>query len=238
MCKILSKMLDVCLVEKDVKRAMQVANMGNTFFQMVNIDGEDTKLYLNSQLSQHDIWQARQFWEDALMQGVAEQFDMVPEVQWDELTPDALREAVLRVHNTVYGQLGSISLNMKGAGMEKSEVVSFVTGICRRSQLTEEQVRDRAHDFAQYVSVTVAVLLAFRSNPSCCGTSTRSSRSLSRARGPPRAAHQASLPAPSMPTPPRRSHMARKNGRLPVMILTCYSERKRRGVMFASLSIL
>src|SRR5690554_7823152 len=26
---------------------------------------------------------------------------MVPEVQWDDLGPDALREAVLRVHNTV-----------------------------------------------------------------------------------------------------------------------------------------
>ena len=33
--------------------------------------------------------------------GIAEQFDMVPEVRWDELGPDALREAVIRVHNTV-----------------------------------------------------------------------------------------------------------------------------------------
>lgn len=63
-------MLDVCLVEKDVKRAMQVTNMGNTFFQIVTVDGEETKEYLNSQLSRHEIWQTRQFWEDALMQGL------------------------------------------------------------------------------------------------------------------------------------------------------------------------
>lgn len=35
------------------------------------------------------------------MSGVAEQFDLLPEVRWDDLGPDALREAVLRVHNTV-----------------------------------------------------------------------------------------------------------------------------------------
>ena len=39
----------------------------------------------------------------------------------------------------MFGQLGSISLNMKGAGMAKAEVIAFVTGICKRSQLTEDQ---------------------------------------------------------------------------------------------------
>ena len=68
-CKILTKLLDICLVEKDVKRAMQATNMGNTFFKTVVVDGEEAKEYLNSELSSHSIWQTRQFWEDALMQG-------------------------------------------------------------------------------------------------------------------------------------------------------------------------
>ena len=49
---------------------MQATNMGNTFFKTVVVDGEETKEYLNSELSSHSIWQTRQFWEDALMQGM------------------------------------------------------------------------------------------------------------------------------------------------------------------------
>jgi hypothetical protein len=42
--------------------------------------------------------------------------------QWDELSPEALREAVISVHNMIFGQLGSLSMTMLEQGLTKEEV--------------------------------------------------------------------------------------------------------------------
>jgi hypothetical protein len=127
--KVLVDLLDICVTERDVKSAMQASNMGNTFFEGTEED-VGTREYLHKVFKDHQIWRTRHFWEDALMQGtycwrptlhqpsqvsgVAEQFDVFPSVQWDELSPEELKEAVLRVHNTVLSRAPMFRINHTG----------------------------------------------------------------------------------------------------------------------------
>lgn len=57
----------------------------------------DHKCYIQheSEIHQHKLWRLDGFWEDALLQGVQAQMDMMEAVLWDELEPDHLKEKVI-----------------------------------------------------------------------------------------------------------------------------------------------
>lgn len=62
------------------------------------------------------------FWETALKEDIFQQLDKSPVEPWDELSPEALREAVINIHSMVYGQLGSLAMTMNEQGLTKNEV--------------------------------------------------------------------------------------------------------------------
>lgn len=149
----LTQLLDKCMDKHDVRAAQQTMQMGNTFFRTSKVSTptatheatdaltRQEKHYLLAQIRAHPIWRSPKFWEEALMLGVADQFDLCPQAAaWESLHGDALREAVMRVHNTVFGQLGSLAFNMAECGVPRAEIYSFVMTMCERTQLGEDQV--------------------------------------------------------------------------------------------------
>lgn len=58
---------------------------------------------------------------------------------WEELSGEALREQVVRVHNLVFAQLASLALHMRECGVPVAEVKAFVATLAGRTQLGEEQ---------------------------------------------------------------------------------------------------
>ncbi len=82
------------------------------------------KRYLQAEakLNGHPIWRKAGFWELALQEGILAQMDLNERTVWDELNPEALREAVIGVHNIVFGQLGTLSFAMHDLGLSAEEV--------------------------------------------------------------------------------------------------------------------
>jgi len=75
------------------------------------------------------------------MMGVADQLDLCPQVvPWEELSEEGLKEEVVRVHNTIFGQLGSLGFHMKECGVGEDVIKEFLMGMCERTQLGEDQV--------------------------------------------------------------------------------------------------
>jgi hypothetical protein len=58
------------------------------------------KRYLQQEksINQHAMWQVHGFWEDALLNGIKSQLDLMEPVLWDELEPDVLKEKVIGMH--------------------------------------------------------------------------------------------------------------------------------------------
>ena len=153
--------LDYSQSEEDVKSAMRICNMANTFFKVetidsTNADNNDDSNYNNDNnnnddstnkryvqkdqlLMEHAMWNRKDFWHAAMMEGVASQLDNMDTVIWDELNPDALRETVISVHNLIFGQLGTIIITMRELGLSKDEAQSNILTLCRTLQLAEEQ---------------------------------------------------------------------------------------------------
>jgi hypothetical protein len=86
------------------------------------------KTYLHSDLSiqNHPIWKLPGFWETAVKEDIFQQLNKSPVSPWDELSSEALREAVVNIHTMVFGQLGSLSMSMMEQGFSKSEVITMI----------------------------------------------------------------------------------------------------------------
>ena len=66
------------------------------------LDGKDgaSRFYLQQvpEIRAHDIWRQESFWRDALLEGVRGQRAKYPDnvmIPWDEMSVEALREAVV-----------------------------------------------------------------------------------------------------------------------------------------------
>mmetsp|Transcript_67216 Transcript_67216/g.185179 ORF Transcript_67216/g.185179 Transcript_67216/m.185179 type:complete len:272 (+) Transcript_67216:1018-1833(+) len=79
--------------------------------------GKEGREYLQQRLKKHQLWTQRWFWEDALLTGVTEAFELSPQdCPWEDLEEASLHDHVLRVHMTVYAQLHAILMNMAQFG--------------------------------------------------------------------------------------------------------------------------
>jgi hypothetical protein len=126
--------LGICDEQRDVKHAKQFMIMSETIYSDLK-----PPLYVQARVCDHDLWSRRWFWEDVLLSGVTEQFDLSPqEVPWEDLSPEQLHDEVLRVHNTVFAQLGAIVSNMVRFGRSSSDIRKFLSKMCARSQLSED----------------------------------------------------------------------------------------------------
>ncbi len=140
----------------DVRSAMRVKNMANTFHiieenpnpnnrkspvksngregeeRSLSSSSSSSKRYLHSDVSiqHHSIWKLPGFWENALKEDIFKQLSHQSSISpWDELNPDLLREAVISIHTMLFGQLGSISMTMLEQGLTKTEVWILLSSV-------------------------------------------------------------------------------------------------------------
>ncbi|ETO85085.1 hypothetical protein F444_01112 [Phytophthora nicotianae P1976] len=107
-----------------------------------------TRTYLQEEVKKHAIWKTPSFWEKALLLAIGEELQRTPQpCPWEELPSgvpkhDGLpsrEEAVCRVHNIVFGQLGSFTLSMLEFEVPLTQIESFVETMCDAHELTEDQ---------------------------------------------------------------------------------------------------
>ncbi|CAI5727611.1 hypothetical protein KXD40_005642 [Peronospora effusa] len=107
-----------------------------------------TRTYLQEKVKKHSIWKTPSFWEKALLLAIGEELQRTPQpCPWEELPSgvpkhDGLpsrEEAVCRVHNIVFGQLGSFTLSMLEFDVPLAQIESFVETMCDAHELTEDQ---------------------------------------------------------------------------------------------------
>lgn len=96
-------------------------------------------LYKEPCVRGHAIWYSDGFWDAALLEGISAEMANMDPILWDELGPEPLREAVIGVHNIVFGQLAAIARMMLELGLSGDTVLRFVTSMSKTSQLTEDQ---------------------------------------------------------------------------------------------------
>lgn len=132
-------MLDKCHDINDVKSAMRIMNMANTFHSQDN--DLSSRIYLSKErdISKHPIWLGQGFWESSLMERLSTELQFQPPVNWDDLSQELLRETVVSIHNVVFGQLGTIAFNMHELGLSFEEVQNTILDLSRKFQLVEDQ---------------------------------------------------------------------------------------------------
>lgn len=87
------------------------------------VDPSKQYLQADPRLKKHPIWRKQNFWENALKEGVFVEMEKLQPSNWDELSPEGLKESVINIHNLVFGQLGTLSLTMREQScLEKREV--------------------------------------------------------------------------------------------------------------------
>eukprot|EP01035_Chromulina_nebulosa_P019370 gene19370-25237_t len=144
---------------QDVKSALRIVNMANTF-HCITVNGEHSvegnKLYLLKEdvIKGHSIWHGKGFWEYSLIERLSTELQVNTPVLWDELSPEALREAVVGIHNIVFGQLGTIAFTMHELGLPFEEVQATVLEMCRGAQLVEEQEHDLLKSIRRTFNIT------------------------------------------------------------------------------------
>eukprot|EP00595_Chromulina_sp_UTEXLB2642_P002289 CAMPEP_0196764964 /NCGR_PEP_ID=MMETSP1095-20130614/7293_1 /TAXON_ID=96789 ORGANISM="Chromulina nebulosa, Strain UTEXLB2642" /NCGR_SAMPLE_ID=MMETSP1095 /ASSEMBLY_ACC=CAM_ASM_000446 /LENGTH=474 /DNA_ID=CAMNT_0042121979 /DNA_START=958 /DNA_END=2382 /DNA_ORIENTATION=- len=156
---------------QDVKSALRIVNMANTF-HCITINGEHStegnKLYLLKEdvIKGHSIWHGKGFWEYSLIERLSTELQVNTPVLWDELSPEALREAVVGIHNIVFGQLGTIAFTMHELGLPFEEVQATVLEMCRGAQLIEEQEHDLLRSIRKTFNITINDNISSNSNDS------------------------------------------------------------------------
>jgi len=105
-------------------------------------DEEPKREYLLACVRGHPWWQSQQVWKQALKLNVEHELRQCPlQRSWESLPSEALRGQVLRVHNLIFGQLGSLALHMLECGVAREEVKAFIREMCEKMQVGFEQVQ-------------------------------------------------------------------------------------------------
>ncbi|TYZ57005.1 hypothetical protein PybrP1_003784 [[Pythium] brassicae (nom. inval.)] len=114
------------------------------------VDRGATRMYLQEEVKRHAIWKNPSFWEKALLLAIGEELQKTPQhAPWEDLPSGVPKqdtaglptreEAVGRVHNIVFGQLGSFTLSMLEFEVPLPQIESFVETMCDAHELTEDQ---------------------------------------------------------------------------------------------------
>lgn len=76
------------------------------------------------------------------MERISAQMQFTTPVIWDDMVADTLREAVVDIHNIVFGQLGTLAFTMQEIGLSFEEVQGTILELSRGAQLVEDQEHD------------------------------------------------------------------------------------------------
>eukprot|EP00941_MAST-03F_sp_MAST-3F-sp1_P006406 g6406.t1 len=126
--------LDATMEYNDVKAASMLMIMSQTFFRKRRGDNIQTKEFVGHHLARHPIWKDLMFWELVFLHHVRQ------EVRRNIASfSESKAETLYHYRQIVFGQLGSISLNMICFGMGLDAAQSLISKMCIANGLSEEE---------------------------------------------------------------------------------------------------
>ncbi len=134
---VLECVLGACAELQDIKVAKSVMNMMQTFY----VTKKTSVVYLTERLKRHDLWKNLWFWRDALLLGMDEEMSKCPPAQpWYHLPSAERLEEIRKVHNIIYGQIGTLMYNMSSIGIPRVNIEQFVQHVAQSFELPEHQI--------------------------------------------------------------------------------------------------
>ena len=158
--------LDACVKHSDVKAATMLMIMSQTFFKAqqhekkstvskgsdddeeneegTEEDDDDTeKEFVQWTISGHPIWKDLLFWEEAFLHIVREEVEKnhTSFVSRGSDRSKLREEANYHYKQIVFGQLGSIAVNMISFGMSMDMTKAFILKMCVANGLSEEEMQ-------------------------------------------------------------------------------------------------
>lgn len=99
-----------------------------------------TREYLKTALIAHPLWEDVSFWDEACWQSISESVkEGKAEVLWHDMKPLEQRDAVLRIHNIVFSQVGAYAHSMLEFGCKPALARKFVLRLAATYELAEDQ---------------------------------------------------------------------------------------------------
>ncbi|KAI9916677.1 hypothetical protein PsorP6_018245 [Peronosclerospora sorghi] len=130
-------LLDACVAQRDTRTTMHLMNMLQTFHRKASRDGQE---YLHAALKDHAAWRVAAFWEDALLESVAEELSKAPmDSPWYFLADAERAQKVLEIHNIVYGQASAYLYHLSSFGFTRRQLLRYASNVCSAYELGEEQ---------------------------------------------------------------------------------------------------
>jgi hypothetical protein len=152
--------LDACVTHSDVKAATMLMIMSQTFFKAqqheettITSKGSDEekeeeeedhkKEFVQWTISNHPIWKDLLFWEEAFLHIVREEVEKnhTSFVSRGSDRRKSKEEANYHYKQIVFGQLGSIAVNMISFGMSMNMTKAFILKMCVANGLSEEEMQ-------------------------------------------------------------------------------------------------
>ena len=137
--------LDKCLETKDVQTAKMAMMLSQTFYQDGEEAGSDgdrkARIFLKSSLLHHPLWRDVHFWDESCWSAIRESLSEggAMKKKWHSLSAEEIQDAVLRVHNVVFSNVGAYAHSMVEFGCSVELAQHFVARICSIYQLQEDQ---------------------------------------------------------------------------------------------------
>jgi hypothetical protein len=121
-----------------ISQTTTTTNPPNTTTPTTNRDGRE---YVKSALESHPLWQDLAFWEDACWQSIRQSLkEGASDTAWHDMGPLETKDAVLRVHNIVFSQVGAYGHSMVEFGCSPHVASGFVRRLAATYQLAQDQL--------------------------------------------------------------------------------------------------
>lgn len=109
-----------------------------TFYKMEETPGE--KGYLQSYLTELEIWKNLDFWKSAIFTSIINESNLQRDLRIDENETDS--EKQIREKNIVFGQLAAFAQNMLMFGVEKKVILPVMQKYFEIFELEESQTEN------------------------------------------------------------------------------------------------
>ena len=149
LAKAIGVVLDKCQQHRDVHTAKMAMMLSQTFYREVAKEQQpgsappsrDDREYLKQALLTHPLWEDMSFWDEACWQSISESLkEGQTDTLWHDMSPAEQREAVLRVHNIVFSQVGAYAHSMVEFSCSKVLARKFVRRLAATYQLSLDQL--------------------------------------------------------------------------------------------------
>jgi len=147
------KVLDEVMREMDVQAAMDCMILSQTYYTPNTSANElsQAQTFLQTGIVEHSLWKNFEFWEQAIFEGIKQEFEQQRKLGLNEGESASDRE--YRENITIFGQLASIEYTMLSFSLSKESVRDLIMKFCRSHKTSEDQIQSLMANIDDYGKV-------------------------------------------------------------------------------------